>query len=348
MINIQALLRRLVAVEADEVKALLISCLYFFLILCAYYIIRPIRSEMVIANGVANIQWLMLTTVVVLIAITPIFGWVTTRFKTRQFLSYCTLFFATNLLIFFFLFNVEQRSTFVTRAFFIWVNVFNMFIVSLFWSFMNDLYSRSQSKRLFAFIAAGGTAGAICGPIITTTLVELIGLGYLLLISATVLSSSVLCIIWLTRWNNQDFSDKPEQYSERNNSLDGGVLDAFKLIIKSPYLIGICLFISLYAISITFVEIQQAEIVSRTFDNPTERTKLFSSIDFSVNVLALIFQLFITSRIVQWFGYRTALMLVPVGITIGFGLMATMPILAVMVGIEIFRRSGDYLSLIHI
>ncbi len=342
MINIQATLRRLVAVEHGEVKALLVSCLYFFLILCAYYIFRPIRTEMVIANGVANVQWLMLMTLLVLVVITPIFGWVTTRFKTRQFLSYCTLFFASHLLIFFFLFNVEQRSPIVTRVFFIWVNVFNMFIVSLFWSFMNDVYSRAQSKRLFAFIAAGGTAGAISGPIITAALVESIGLGYLLLISACVLSVSVLCIIWLTRWDNRDLDASPTQQSLRNEALEGGVLDAFRLITKSPYLIGICLFISLYAISITFVEIQQAEIVERTFDSPTQRTKLFSTIDFSVNVLALIFQLFVTSHIIKWFGYRATLMLVPVGITIGFGLIATTPLLAIMIAVDVFRRSGDY------
>lgn len=342
MPSLQIALSRLVTVKPQEIVALLISCAYFFLVLCAYYIIRPIRTEMVIANGVDNIQWLMLMTLLALIAITPIFGWVTTRFKTREFLSYCTLFFASHLVIFFFLFNTEDRSPITTRAFFIWVNVFNMFIVSLFWSFMNDVFSRSQSKRLFAFVAAGGTAGAICGPIITTTLVKTVGLGPLLLISASVLSCSVVCIRWLTQWNNQDYSNHPVQESTNNAPLKGGVLDAFKLIIKSPYLIGICLFITLYAVSITFVEIQQAEMIEASFNDPSQRTQLFSSVDLAVNVLALVFQLFLTSRLIQWFGFRTALMLVPVGITLGFGLIATTPMLAVMIAIDIFRRSGDY------
>lgn len=297
---------------------------------------------MVIANGVANIQWLMLMTLLVLIVITPIFGWVTTRFKTRQFLSYCTLFFASHLVIFFFLFDVEQRSPITTRAFFIWVNVFNMFIVSLFWSFMTDLFSRDQSKRLFAFIAAGGTTGAICGPIITTTLVKAVSLGPLLLISASILASSVMCISWLVRWNNQDFKNDIAQQTTKNAALKGGVFDAFKLLIKSPYLIGICVFITLYAVSVTFVEIQQAELIESSFDDPNQRTQLFSSVDLSVNVLALIFQLFLTSRLINKFGFKFALMLVPVGITIGFGLMATVPMLAVMIAIDIFRRSGDY------
>ena len=229
-----------------------------------------------------------------------------------------------------------------TRAFFIWVNVFNMFIVSLFWSFMTDLFSRDQSKRLFAFIAAGGTAGAICGPIITTTLVKTVSLGPLLLISASVLASSVMCISWLIRWNNQDFKNDIAQQTTKNSALKGGVFDAFKLLIKSPYLIGICVFITLYAVSVTFVEIQQAEMIESSFDDPNQRTQLFSSVDLAVNVLALIFQLFLTSRLINKFGFKFALMLVPVGITIGFGLMATVPMLAVMIAIDIFRRSGDY------
>ena len=134
MSTITQFLNRLVSVKPKEISALLISCGYFYLILCAYYIIRPIRSEMAIANGVVNIPWLMVMTFMVLIAITPVFGWVTTRFRTQQFLAYCTLFFASHLVIFYFLFDVETRAIWVTRAFFIWVNVFNMFIVSLFWS----------------------------------------------------------------------------------------------------------------------------------------------------------------------------------------------------------------------
>lgn len=345
--NLSKLISRAVTVKPEELKALVISCLFFFLILCAYYIIRPIRSEMVIANGVDNIHWLMLMTLGVLIAITPLFGWVTTRFRTRQFLSYSTLFFASHLVIFFFLFNVEERSINTSRAFFIWVNAFSMFIVSLFWSFMNDIYSRRQSKRLFAFIAAGGTAGAITGPIITTSLVKLMGLAPLLLISAVILGISIFCISWLSRWENESYEIELcdielNSIVDRKEALKGGIFDAFLLIAKSPYLIGICFFIALYAMSITFVQIQQAKIVEQTFSDPAIRTQLFSSIDFASNVIALIFQLFLTSRLIQKAGYRFTLMLVPVGITIGFGIIATMPMLAVMVVVDVFRRSGDY------
>lgn len=342
MITAVKFLERFVNVKPKEIMALLVSCSYFYLILCAYYIVRPIRSEMVIANGVENVQWLMLMTVIVLLCITPVFGWVTTRFKTRQFLSYCTLFFASHLVVFYFLFDVEQRSPIVTRAFFVWVNVFNMFIVSLFWSFMNDVFSRAQSKRLFAFIAAGGTAGAISGPILTSTLVEKIGLAPLLLISACVLAASVACALWLIRWPNEEFSSDDSIHTVRNESLKGGIWGAFKLILKSPYLAGICLFIALYAVSITWVEIQQATLIQKTFTDPTERTKLFSIVDLSVNILALLIQLLFTAHLIRRIGFRASLMLVPIGITVGFALMGALPVLAVMVGVEIFRRAGDY------
>ncbi|MFK7976054.1 MAG: hypothetical protein AB8C02_07945, partial [Halioglobus sp.] len=217
-------LARLVTVNATELGALAASFLYFYLLLCAYYIIRPIRDEMLIANGVDNIQWLLLMTMGILLAITPLFGWITSRFRTREFLSYCTLFFALNLVGFYFLFAGEERSPTVTRTFFVWVNVFNMFIVSLFWSFMNDIFSEHQAKRLFAFIAAGGTAGALTGPIITTTLVERTGLGPLLLISAAVLSSTVLCILWLTRWKNDDYLPNNIQIKEKTGeALSGSI-----------------------------------------------------------------------------------------------------------------------------
>lgn len=342
MHRLALLLNRVVSVKPTEIVALSIACAYFYLILCAYYIIRPIRTEMVIANGVANIQWLLIMTVLVLILITPIFGWVTTRFRTRQFLSYCTLFFASHLVMFYFLFDVEQRSVLVSRAFYVWVNVFNMFIVSLFWSFMNDVFGRDQSKRLFAFIAAGGTAGAISGPLITTLLVERLGLAPLLLISASLLSLSVLAVRWLTHWQNNEYKQGAQPHTVQNKALKGSIWGGFLLIARSPYLIGICAFIVLYAASITFVEIQQATLVEKTFNDPTERTRLFSSVDLGVNVLALLFQLALTSHMIRWVGYRATLMLVPVGITIGFGLMASMPVLAVMIAVEVFRRAGDY------
>ena len=338
-------LSKFVNVKPGEIKALLVSCLYFYLVLCAYYIFRPIRNEMTIANGIENIQWLLLLSMLVLIAVMPIFGWITGRFKTRQFMAYCTLFFAANLVVFFFLFNVEQRPVWVSRTFFVWVNVFNMFIVSLFWSFMNDVYSRLQSRRLFAFIASGGTLGALTGPVITNLLVDNFGLGFLLLISAFVLAASVFCINWLIKWENTEFdpdADTGSPHTVKDESLEGSIWDGFMLIIKSPYLIGICVFVALYAISLTFVMIYQAELIEVTYVDPIERTKIFSLIDFAATAITLVLQILVTSNLIRWIGFRSTFLLIPLGITIGFIFLAANPILTVTMILTIFRRAGDY------
>jgi AAA family ATP:ADP antiporter len=335
------LLSRLVSARPHEIGALLLSCLYFYLLLCAYYIIRPIRNEMLIENGVDNLQWLLLLTMGVMLVIAPLFGWLTSNFKARQFLSYSTLFFVACLLVFFVLFNQPERPIAVTRSFYVWVNVFNMFVVSLFWSFMNDIYSQAQSKRLFAFIAAGGTAGALTGPMITTLLVERIGLSYLLLISAAILSLTIVCSRALLRWHNPDAAQAgPEQ--AREEPLEGGIFDGITLILKSPYLIGICGFILLFTMLATFLAIQQAELIETLFTDSAQRTKLFAQVDFVTNVLTLFLQLFLTSRIIATLGFRNTLMLLPIGLTLGTAVLAVEPLIAVFIGLEIFRRVGDY------
>ena len=256
-------------------------------------------------------------------------------------MAVCTLFFACNLVMFFFLFNVEQRPIWVTRAFFVWVNVFNMFIVSLFWSFMNDVYSPEQATRLFAVIAIGGTLGAITGPIITRFLVGSLGLGYLLLISAALLSCSVVCIFWLLRWTNHDKNDL-EQESREDRTLGGSPIDGLMLIVKSNYLKGICLFIVLFAISNSFAAILQAHAIEKSYADPIERTELFSLIDLVVSAIVLFTQLFVTSKLIRWLGYRTTLMLIPAAITLGFAALVIAPVLPILIGMEIVRRGGEY------
>jgi len=345
----KGLITKITDVKANELPALLFAAAYFYLLLCAYYIIRPIRNEMVIQNGVANIQWLLLAAAVIMLAITPIFGWITNRYRVREFLSVCTLFFASNLVVFFFLFRQSEitESVWVSRGFYVWVNVFNMFIVSLFWSMMNDVFNRDQAKRLFASIAAGGTAGALTGPIITTLLVEKIGLSFLLLIAAVVLSLTVICIQYLARWRanrvvNEKVTLVTDHHESNNELLKGGLLDGVRLTWQSKYLRMIACFSILLAILSTFLSIQLAEIIESTISDSTQRTKLFSLADLATNVLTLLFQLSITSRLIKWIGYRNSLMLVPVGLTIGFVLMGFMPVLSMMVGLSIFNRAGKY------
>lgn len=202
---------RLIAVRHAERPAFFWSFTYFFALLCSYYIVRPMRDEMGIAGGVEHLQWMFSATFVVMLAAVPVFGWVTRRFAVGQFLPYVYFFFIANLLLFFILFKSDITGTGVARAFFIWASVFNLFIVSVFWSLMADIYNTDQTKRLFGMIAAGGTLGALTGPILTATLVLKIGPTNLLLVSAAFLGWAVLCTHRLIAWRASTSATGVEQ-----------------------------------------------------------------------------------------------------------------------------------------
>ncbi len=202
--SIHSTLLKTVQVEPGEGRALLWSFSYFFALLCSYYIIRPMRDEMGILGGVENLQWLFTGTLLAMTAAIPLFGWVSSRFPRRQFLPYIYFFFIVMLLLFYGLMRWQVAPAYVARAFFIWASVFNLFVVSVFWSFMADLYSNAQARRLFGFIAAGGTVGALTGPALTALLVQPLGARNLLLVSALFLSWAIVCIARLSAWSESE------------------------------------------------------------------------------------------------------------------------------------------------
>jgi len=342
---------RLVDVRPDELRSLIWSFLYFFSLLCSYYIIRPIRDEMGIAGGVENLQWLFTGTFLMMLAAVPIFGWIASRYPRKRFIPYVYYFFIANLLLFFFLFSTDLTHAYVARAFFIWVSVYNLFVVSVFWSFMADIYSDSQAKRLFGFIAAGGTTGAIVGPALTGNLVLLLGPTNLLPISAILLFVSVVCIRRLISKKHESASTVPDSFSKSGPSLSedsdekpmgGSVVAAFSLVLSSPYLMGICLLIFLFTTLATFLYFQQAQIVRDSFDDPSRRTAVFAAIDFAVNTLAVVIQVFLTGRIVKSMGLSWSLALIPVLLGLGFLMLGLAPLLIVLVIVQVVRRAGNY------
>jgi AAA family ATP:ADP antiporter len=348
-------LQRLVKVKPEETSALLWSFLYFFSLLCSYYILRPLRDEMGISAGIEHLQWVFTGTFIAMLVAVPIFGYVATRMPIRRLLPVVYGFFILNILIFFVLLQINVSQTAVSQAFFIWTSVFNLFVVSIFWSFMADLFSNAQARRLFGFIAAGGSAGAIAGPSLTTMLVGIVGPVNLLLISAAWLTTAVLCIRRLTRWNrplpqgNMDTNaprlvDAPGSRSmqRRDVPLGGSILDGIRLVLYSPYLLGICLFIWFYTNLSTFLYFEQAHIVSNAFQDPAERTALFASIDLLVNVLTIGLQLFLTGRIIARVGLPITLALLPFLMACGFVGLGLAPILPVLILFQVIRRAGNY------
>lgn len=343
-------LKQLVAVESGEMWALFWSFSYFFALLCGYYIIRPMRDEMGIAGGVDKLQWMFTGTFVVMLAAVPLFGWVAKRFPVRQFLPYVYYFFIANLILFFVLFKSDVTHAYVARAFFIWASVFNLFIVSVFWSFMADIFNNDQAKRLFGVIASGGTAGALTGPVLTAALINPLGPANMLLISAAFLAVSVWCIYRIIAWKKSTNINSGEddqlrlvkRDSGKDQAIGGSIFGGIRLVFSSSYLTGICFLILLYTTLATFLYFQQAQIVRDSFDDSANRTALFAAMDFSVNFLTIVTQLLLTSRIVRKWGLSWALALIPLLLGIGFLLLGMMPMLSILIAVQVFRRAGNY------
>lgn len=340
-------LENFTTIKSTEAKAVLWSFFYFFFLLCSYYIIRPIRDEMGVIGGVDNLQWLFTATFFAMLALVPVFGWISSRFVRRRFLPYVYYFFIFNLFLFYFVIETGAISQYVARIFFVWVSVFNLFVVSVFWSFMTDVYSSEQSKRLFALIASGGTVGAITGPAITAVLSTKLGIHNLLLLSAIFLFAAVICIKQIIRWfdknsNIEDKSSDGQRRFENDVPIGGGVFSGVTLVLKSRYLLGICLLMLLFTTLATFLYFQQAKIISSFTADSGERTSIFAIIDLSVNVLTLFLQLFITGRIIKHIGLAWTLTIIPVLLAAGFFVLAISPVISVLIIVQVLRRAGNY------
>ena len=345
MTDRQRILWRVIEVRRGEGWAVFWSFLYFFFLLGSYYILRPVRDEMGVTTGVDRMQWLFTGTFIAMLVVVPFFGWITSRYRRRRFLLAVYGFFIINILLFYLLFESEIEIKPVAALFFVWLSVFNLFVVSVFWSFMADLFRNEQAKRLFGFIATGGTAGAITGPAMTALLVQQLGTGRMLLLSAVLLGMTLICIRRLIAWQERITAAGEISGScimEREQPLGGGVLNGFFLVLRSPYLLGICVLIVLYASLSTFLYLQQAQIVRDAFDDSATRTAVFASMDFAVNVLTLVIQAFFTGRLVKWLGLAMTLALIPILLGVGFLMLAMQPVLPVLIAVQVIRRAGNY------
>jgi AAA family ATP:ADP antiporter len=334
-----SMLGRIVDLKPGEATALLWSFGYFFCLLCSYYILRPLRDEMGIQGGVSNLQWVFSGTFVAMLLAVPLFGALAARLPRHRLLPLVYYFFILNLLIFFLLLKSDIATAAVARAFFIWVSVFNLFVVSVFWSYMADLYNNEQARRLFGFIAAGGSAGAVIGPLLTASLARSLGIVNLLLVSAALLLLAVVCIRALARWAARE---QPARAAQQDRPIGGGILSGVQLVLRSPYLLGICAYILLYTMLSTFLYFEQARIVADSFSDSASRTRLFALMDLGVNALTIVGQVLVTARIIAYFGVSVTLALIPAAVALGFLALAIFPTLAVLVTFQIVRRAGNF------
>jgi AAA family ATP:ADP antiporter len=334
-----AFLCRWLRAEPHELAALAWAFAYFFVLLASYYVLRPVRDAMAVEAGTATLPWLFTVTFVTMLALVPAFGWLAARLPRARLLGAVYAFFMLNLALFWLAMRAEAAPRATGAVFFVWLSVFNLFAVSVFWSFMSDLFDGAQAARLYGAIAAGGSCGAIAGPAVSALGVAPLGAANLLLVSALLLGAAIGCIGMLGRWARAHprRGDPPAAAP-----LGGSVLAGARAALGSPFLLGICVYLLCYTTLSTALYFQQVEIVRGALADPVERTRLFATVDLTVNALTLLVQLFVFARLGAWLGLAWLLALMPLVSAIGFAGLGAAPVLAVLIAFGVTRRVGEF------
>ena len=336
------LLRRLVDVRDDETRATLSSFLYFFFVMSGYFILRPIRDEVAASSGVTKLPWLFTGTLTVTLLFNPLFSGLVVRFRARRVIATSYHFFVVNLIGFYLLLRFSAGahdstvSIWTGRAFYVWTSAFNLFVVSIFWSFMADVFRSDQGKRLFGFIGVGGTLGSIIGSGVTAWLATRIGTMNLLLISAVLIELAVFTVVSFPRGASEDAARRSDV------PIGGKVWAGVTDILRSPYLLVICGFLILYVIGSTFLYFEQSDIVGRTYATRDLRTQVLAQLELVAQALTVLTQIFFTGRIIRWIGLTATLALLPVLSILGFGALGFLPVFMTLATFTVIRRAANF------
>ncbi len=351
-------LRQLVQ-ELRDTPALWWSFVYFFCLLSGYYVLRPVREAMAASSnmdtlfppaliawfdshGIAlkdfTLQFLFSCVFVIMLVLQPLYGWLVSRYPRRVFLPLVYGFFIVTLLIFYAMFNagVPGRG----MAFFFWIAVYNLFAVAVFWSFMADVFSNAQARAYYGYIGAAGTLGALLGPIITSTLVQRVGIANLMLVSAGFLLACLFCIWRLRPWAVQ--REREQHLIDGEQAMGGSIMDGLRLIVREPLLRKLALLV-LFGVGIgTMLYNEQAAIARRMITDPAASTAFYSRIDLAVNALTLVIQLGITRWLLSRFGIAPALLIPGVAIIIGFSVLAASPLPLMVAVVQVMTRASEF------
>ncbi len=330
-------LGRLVPATPAERGAALWSFAYFFFVLAAYYVLRPLRDQMAIAGGTHALPWLFTATFATLLLAQPLYGALVARLPRARFIAVVYQFFVVNLALFWLLLSLAIEPVWVARVFFVWVSVFNLFAVAVFWSFMADLFDSAQGKRLFGFIGAGGTAGALLGPTITIVLSLPLGPANLLLVAIVFLELALVCV-----WRLERSTGAPQGPRRDERAIGGSAFAALPELVRSPYLLGIAAWVGLLSFGATIVYFAQAQLVAATVHGAAEQTRIFAGIDLAVGLLSLATQVFATGKFIDRFGTAVAAGALPAVYLVGFAALALSPTLAVVLGFQVMQRWANF------
>jgi ATP:ADP antiporter, AAA family len=338
------LFKLLAAVEPYEVRAVVLSMLYFLFLFGSYSVIKPVRDAMGTIYGVAHYQQLFTATLLASLIFAPLYSGLAARIKLSSFLPWVYGFVAVTMVIFYALFvGVRGQDRWIAAAFFVWVSTFNLLIISVFWSFMADIFLRTQAKRLFGFVAAGGTIGGIVGPAIATFLAKPLGNNNLMLISAAGFAVTAVLVGMLAREKQRLLAAGVDvQRTSLDHRLRGNPFDGFKLLMQSRYLLLLALFLLLMTWISTIVYFQLGNLITKAFSSGDARTRAYGIIDLWTNSCAVIIQLVGSGRIIARFGVKAGLLLNPIIMVIAFLAIAFSPVLLILGGIQIVRRVAEY------
>ncbi|HEX4681264.1 MAG TPA: Npt1/Npt2 family nucleotide transporter [Gemmatimonadaceae bacterium] len=346
-----ALLRRAVDVRADEVRAMMTSFCFFFFLLSSYFVLRPIRDAVAAASGVNKLPWLFMGTLAGTLICNPLFSGLVVRLPVRRVIPISYHFFTTSFLAFYavlrFVSSGEGSTVdiWMGRIFFVWITVFALFNTSIFWTLMADVWRSEQAKRLFGFIGVGGTAGSIIGSAATAALAPQIGAVNMLLVSAALIELAVVTITLFPMHSSRasvggDQAARPAQADRE--VIGGSVWAGFTHVVKSPYLFVICIFQILYVFGSTVLYFAQSDIVGHRYPNMTARTAVLADLELAAQVLTVTTQLFLTGRILRWFGLAVGLAVLPVVSMIGFGILGLLPVFGTMAAFTVLRRGMNF------
>src|SRR5438876_6966394 len=337
------LFAKIVDVKPNESRALWLGFLFFFVVLAGYYVIRPVRDN-IGASYSENLWWMFTVVMLTMLVANALFSTIVARMSRRRFIPIAYRFFISNLIIFFVLmqFAPPGKKPWVDICFLVWVSVFNLFATAVFRGFMTDLFTNVQGKRLFGFIAVGGSLGGILGPIITASLVHRVSTGVLLLICAGMLEIAAQSVRFFPAEFRRGDSTSTENAATADKPIGGKFWDGVTHICKSPYLFGLFLFILLYTLTSTWAYFQQAELTKASFVDRAARTAFFAKLDLSVNTLTLLLQIFLTGRLMKFLGVTVTLLFMPVLSLFGFAAMGLVPVLAVLAVFQVARRASTF------
>lgn len=338
-------LARLLNLRDGEWPAVSAGLGMFFLLFCAYFMLRPVRETMGVAGGVDNLQWLFTGTFVVTLIAMPLFGWIASVVARRRILSWVYGFFVVNLLVFALAWSSQADGVWTGRVFYIWLSVFNLMAISLAWSVLADIFVGEQARRLFALIAGGASLGGLAGPLLGAALVEPLGHSGLMLLASALLAASAGCAAWLHHWRDRNPNDSAvdtEASTARHRPLGGNPFAGVTEVLGSRYLLGVAVFVTLLASVNTFLYFEQARMVAEYFPDRTRQTQVFGLIDAVVQALAILTQIFLTGRIAQCLGVRVLLTGVPLLLVAGFLWLALSPVFAIFAVVMVARRAGEY------